>query len=112
MNKEHRVRVKFYSKENGGREKLPTDLLSSGKYRPHFVVDQNHRNIFQDEKKTAKVQYLGIAFLNQKSELKENQEIEDTVLALYSGVDYSSLTTGVTFTIREGGRIVGNGKIL
>lgn len=113
MNKEHRVKVKFYSKKNGGREKLPIDLLSSGKYRPHLVIgDPNQRNVIHNEMKIGKEEYLGITFVNQKTELKEEQEIEATISTLYSDIDYNSLTTGATFTIREGGKIVGNGKIL
>ncbi len=30
----------------------------------------------------------------------------------YPRVDYSALQTGVTFTVREGGRIVGHGVVV
>ncbi len=33
-------------------------------------------------------------------------------LMYYPRVDYSTLQTGVTFTVREGGRIVGHGVVV
>lgn len=113
MNKEMKVIVKFFAENNGGRVQLPEDLLSVGTYRPHFVVgnpDQikallNKNNIGNED-------YLGVVFTSQKGALKEEKEIEALVTTLYPEVDYSGLVSGATFTIREGQKIVGNGKVI
>ena len=108
MNEELNVKVKFFSEKNGGRTLLPEDLLSIGEYRPHFVAGD------PDQKTTNKTpeNYLGIAFISQDEPLKEEKEIKATVSKIYPEVDYSTLITGATFTIREGAKIVGNGSVL
>ncbi len=93
------VQVKFLSKDDGGREKLPN--LSCGTYRPHFVVVGRPKD-----------EYLGIQFISQQCELVPNQETIVTVQLMYSGVDYSPLEKGVTFKIMEGGNKVGVGSVL
>jgi hypothetical protein len=107
------VRVKFFSAANGGREQLPQDLLSSQIYRPHLVVgDPNQRRTLVNEKNEITEPYLGVTFVAQEGRLIAEQEIVAKIETIYSGVDYSSLKKGATFTIREGGAIVGNGEVL
>ena len=53
MTKIIQVKVKFFSKDNGGRKELPSDLLSTGKYRPHFIVgDPNQKSPILDQNNT------------------------------------------------------------
>jgi len=112
MKNELKVKVKFFSEENGGRKQLPKDLLSIGTYRPHFVVgDPEQKEAIVDENNTSQENYLGIAFISQVGDLKAEKEIEAVITAVYSEVVYSSLVSGTTFTIREGGNIVGNGRV-
>lgn len=113
MNKVLRVKVKFFSEANGGRHKLPEDLLSTGTYRPHFVVgNPAQKKAIVNENNIGQEVYLGVAFKSQESALKQEHEIEAVVTTIYPEVDYSSLVTGATFTIREGTKVVGNGKVL
>ena len=113
MDKELKVKVKFFSVENGGRQQLPEDLLAIGTYRPHFVVgDPEQQEAIVDKNNTSQENYLGVVFISQVGALKEGKEIEAVVTAVYPEVDYSSLVSGATFTIREGQNIVGNGKVM
>ena len=108
MNNELNVKVKFFSEENGGRTQLPKNLLSFGEYRPHFIIG----DLNQKATKKTPENYLGIVFISQKEPLIEEKEITAIVSTVYPDVDYSSLKTGITFTIREGAKIVGNGSVL
>src|SRR5687768_12114203 len=107
------VMVKFFSAANGGRKQLPQDLLSSRIYRPHLVVgDPNQRRPLVNEKNEITESYLGVTFVDQEKPLTAEQVITAKIETMYPGVDYSSLKKGATFTIREGGSIVGNGEVL
>ncbi len=69
-------------------------------YSPHFVVNGTS-------------DYLGVRFLNIPDNVKPNSMYEQRVALLYADtVDYSELTTGVDFEIREGGKTVGKGMVM
>ena len=113
MKKELNVKVKFFSKENSGREELPEDLLSIGTYRPHFVIgDPGQKKAVVNENNEGLEDYLGVVFISQEGALKKEKEIEAVVTMPYPETDYSNLINGVTFTIREGDKIIGNGKVI
>jgi len=113
MNKELKVKVKLFSEKNGGRHHIPKDLLSTGKYRPHLVVgDPNQKVAIVDENNVGTENYLGVTFVFQEGALEEEKEFNAIVATIYPDVDYSSLTKGATFTVREGHKIVGNGRVL
>ena len=97
------VRVKFYSPENGGRETLPPDLLSSGEYQPHFVLDK-----IVDDKEVC----LDICFISQLGDLIAEDEIVATIRTLAPDDDNSPLIKDTTFKIREDKHIVGEGTVL
>ncbi len=104
MSSELKVKVKFFSPQNGGRSELSENLLSNGVYRPHFVVIDINGNSPED--------YLGVAFIDQSDILISEKEVLATVVKMYDGVDYSKLTNGVNFTIREGEAIIGSGTVV
>lgn len=108
-----KIKVRVFSEANGGREQLPKDLLSSRSYRPHLVVgDPNQKRVLVDDKNQSTESYLGVTFVAQEEPLTAEIEIVAAIETPYSGVNYSSLKKGATFTIREGGSIVGNGEVL
>lgn len=77
------------------RERFPD--LNSGIYRPHIVINGT-------------TEYLGIEF--ESSNLKEfDREDKAIIRSLYNLDMYENLIPGVSFTIREGRKIVGKGKI-
>ena len=77
------------------REKFPD--LNSEIYRPHIVINGDN-------------EYLGIEF--ETSKLKEfDKEDKAIIRSLYNTDMYEKLIPGVLFTIREGRKIVGNGRV-
>lgn len=76
------------------------------------VGDPNQKQPLFDKENRPSEDYLGVEFVDQQEELIAEKEIIAEVETIYPNVDYSSLVKGTTFTIREGGSIVGNGKVL
>lgn len=92
---------------------LPSELLTSRNYRPHLVVgNSNQKTALVNEKYENMEDCLGVVFVSQDGPLIEEKDILAEIETLYPGVDYSKLVKGATFTIREGGSVVGNGEVL
>ena len=93
-----RARVTFLSTEAGGR--LPPIRSSGGlHYVPHVVVDDG--------------EYLGIRVSLSGSDLLPGETTELILEPLYLElVDYSALSVGTSFELREGPKVVGHGVIL
>ena len=106
-----RIRVRFLPEVEGGRRTLPSDLLSCGTYRPHIVVGEEMRALV-NEAGVSTEDYLGIVFIAQTEPLFAGQEIEAEITKAYPNVDYSLLTQGAMFTVREGASIVATGHVL
>ncbi len=57
--------------------------------------------------------YMGVSFLPRLESVSPGEPFTaELALMYYPNVDYSELVPGATFTIREGGKIVGTGKVL
>jgi len=122
--------VTFLSEQEGGRRTIPT--LSGGKYWPHIVVgDPNQRKAnfigrmmpveYADGSKgehwTDKYideEYLGVRFETGPENGKAGEQLIVTLLLPFWSDDpvYEKLHPNLTFTLREGGTIVGYGKML
>lgn len=90
------VAVTFLSSEQGGRSQKAND---SPRYRPHLVVGNPEQRVpLTDGSGTGIEDYLGVQFTGDGRELPR--------------VDYSALSAGATFTVREGGRVIGFGRVL
>jgi hypothetical protein len=105
------VTVTFLHPEDGGRA---TPAFDSPGYRPHVVGgDPEHRRAVVDEAGVATEHYLGVQFTGDGYEMLPGVEHEVRLDLVYSPtVDYSELRPGATFTIREGDRVVGVGRVL
>ncbi|MCA9077539.1 MAG: hypothetical protein KDA93_21115 [Planctomycetaceae bacterium] len=105
------ARVTFLSHAEGGRR---TCAFDSPDYRPHLVVgDPQQREALLDESGSLLEAYLGVQFLGNGNGLTPGVSHVVTLgLMYYLNVDYSGLSSGTTFTIREGGHIVGYGRVL
>ena len=103
--------VNFLHREDGGRL-LPA--CDSPSYRPHLVVENQAQGSASVRDNDAPAErYLGIQFTGDGREMLPGVEHEVRMDLLYSPkVDYSGLVRGATFTIREGGRTVGFGRVL
>ena len=66
-------------------------------YRPHVVVGDS--------------EYLGVQF-DLPSELRFDIEYVLNMYPLYKNVDYSPLVEGASFSIMEGGKKVGEGRVI
>ncbi len=87
--------------------------LSSRNYWPHFVVgepDQQAAILGPDN--TLVEEHLGVCVWAGPAELQPGQAAELDVALPYSPEIYAKLTPGATFTIREGSKIVGSGRVL
>jgi hypothetical protein len=92
-----RVEVVFLPTAAGGRRSLPSP--GSGQYMPHLVADGG-------------TEYLGVRFVaGPQPEFGVRSEFV-VALAYHPRVDYAALAPGATFTVREGPRVVGSGRVL
>lgn len=106
------AKVTFLTAEQGGRN-LPA--WNSRKYRPHVVVgDPTQRKAkVADDGRTLTEQYLGVHFDGDGEEMPQGKELEVSLrLSFYPATEYEQLARGATFTIREGAKIVGYGKVI
>ena len=103
--------VTFLPTSEGGRMTPPMSL-SDGRYRPHIVVrDPNQRQGVMVGKEIQET-YLGVIFLSGPDCVEFGKSIEAELgLLYYPHSRYESVVPGATFTIREGARIVGFGKV-
>jgi hypothetical protein len=103
--------VTFIPKAEGWRETIPT--LSGCVYRPHIVLgDPNQRQSIIDGNEI-KETYLGVAFKSSLSNVEFNKPCIAEIVFIYypQQAIYDSLVANATFTIREGARIVGFGRV-
>ena len=91
------VEVRFFSNVRKTFPLLAT--VNNVGYRPHFVVAGTE-------------EYLGVQFL--KSDLREFDQSGKAIVSLcfFESIDYSSLKPGVAFSIMEGPRAVGEGRVV
>lgn len=113
MNKLPRIEaeVTFLAESEGGR-KEPPQLLSGGQCRPHLVVgDPNQRQAVTIGNEIQET-YLGVAFVSGPSKIESGKSFPAELALMYwPHPMYESLVSGVTFTMREGARIVGYGRV-
>lgn len=101
--------VVFLPPEEGGRSQ-PLSSLQGCQYRPHLVVgDPGQGLAIVTEDNVLLEHYLGVAFFDGEG-FRWGEPLLAELVLMYEGVDYSALAQGATFTIREGGRIVGYGE--
>lgn len=105
------AKVIFLTEEQGGRTH---PAWNSRKYRPHVVVgDPTQRQVkTAEDGRTLTEQYLGVCFDGGGEEMPQGvEQLVSLLLAYYPAVEYEVLVTGATFTLREGGTIVGFGEV-
>jgi hypothetical protein len=105
--------VTFLTPEEGGRSKpLPSGGLSGDRYRPHVVIgDPTQRHAIIVEGKGVE-EYIGVAFSVGPEAPKAGIEMVVLLTAMYFPHPmYDKLKAGVTFTVREGARVVAFGNV-
>src|SRR5262245_47908792 len=100
------VEITFLPSDEGGRTNLSETMEG---YRPHFVVEDPGR----PQSEVSGDAWLGVQFLAAPSRWQFGVAQRTRVELLYfPSVDYRPLTSGREFTIREGARVVGRGRVI
>ena len=96
--------------DDGGRR---SPIYPSTNYWPHVVVgDPTQREAIVRDGNVCTEDYLGVAFLAGPEVIQPGDSCTVTMsLMYYPEVDYSRLRRGTTFTLREGGQIIGFGRV-
>jgi hypothetical protein len=96
-----------------GVEPFPPGVLDGLQYRPHIVVgDPNQREAIVGAGRVIAEEYLGVAFSSGPDRISLGHAIRVEMMLIYwPSLDYRKAVPGATFTLREGGRIVGQGRI-
>lgn len=107
------ARIAFLPPDEGGRLRLPTFRCEPW-YSPHIVIqDENVRAAIIDSDGRGREEYLGVQFIDGPVKYAHGEPAEFVLELLYHPrVSYESVVEGATFTVREGGRIVGSGRVL
>ena len=103
--------VTFIPAGEGGRVVPPRN---SNLYRPHLVIgDVSQRTpVLAKDGRTLLENYLGVCFTGNGEAFLPGESSEVTLqLSYHPEVSYDQLSEGATFTIREGGKIVGFGIV-
>jgi translation elongation factor EF-Tu-like GTPase len=101
MHKSSQIEVEmvFLTTAEGGRKRPPV-FTTPTNYRPHIVV-------------AGTTDYLGVIFEAAPEFVQAQVPFTATLgLLFYPKVDYPALVAGVEFTIREGARVVGTGRVI
>ncbi len=105
------VEATFLASEQGGRQLMPD--LGAGRYMPHLVVQPPGVRTAVVEGNHGVEDYLGIAFVAGPEPVIAGRSGHFTIELLYHpSVNYEPLQEGTTFTIREGGHVVGYGTVV
>jgi len=89
------VEVTFLAFDDGGRRNLPE---AWGSYMPHLTIGDG--------------EHLGVRFVSGPAPAPSIPARFILELMYHPRVCYDGLRPGVAFAVREGGRVVGNGRVL
>ena len=106
--------IVMLSPSEGGR-KHGIEINPEWRYMPHLAVDDRaNRKARTDASNQSLEHYMGVLFERALSVVDPKTGSGQYPLRLmyYPRVDYSTLRSGATFTVREGGRIVGHGVVV
>ena len=109
--------VVILSSEEGGRAAPLSAAAYQGRYRPHIVLQP--RNVRQakievrDGLRRVMDEYLGVAFWSGPDPIPISKPFTATMLLMYAPHPaYDPVAPGAEFTIREGAKVVGHGRVL
>ena len=107
------VELTFRPPSEGGRN-IPDGILTGYHYRPQIVIgpcDQEH--VANMEGYSVKETYFGVAFARGPNHIEPSCPVIAEAALLYSpALEYSAVIPEATFTLREGPRIVGYGRVI
>ena len=107
------VELTFLSPSEGGRQTAPPQIgRAPGRYRPHIVIgDPNQRKPIVVGNQCQET-YLGVIFVSGPNDVRVGEPIEaEAELMYYPLPEHDAVVPGATFTLREGSRVVGFGRV-
>ncbi len=108
------VDVVMLSASEGGRN-YPIQIDTNTRYMPHLAIDDRNNRIARTDANGHSIEhYMGVQFETALSCTDPSTGSGRYPLRLiyHPSVNYAALKPGATFTVREGGRIVGHGVVL
>ncbi|MFT3880592.1 MAG: Imm27 family immunity protein [Gemmatales bacterium] len=106
-----RATLTFLSQEQGGRVHPPG--LLTGQYMPHIVVQSSDVRSVKTVNGVCVEKYLGVRILSTSVEVVPLAPFQCSMELMYHPhVDYSAVQETATFTVREGGKVIGYGAVL
>jgi hypothetical protein len=106
--------VTFLTEDEGGRS-TGVPILSGNVYRPLLVVgDPNARTAVRGPDNPLTEDYLEPFFESGPADARLGEPLTVTIVLPFwsQSSAYAKLNAGVTFTLREGSKIVGHGTVL
>lgn len=106
--------ITFLTPDEGGRAApFPPEALSGDHYRTHIVIGPSEQRIaLVDDRGWGTEEYIGVAFHNGPPMPRLGTEMTVVVSLMYFPHRmYDKLTPDVTFTVREGPKVVAYGKV-
>ncbi len=106
--------IVMLSTDQGGRT-CGIQIDNEARYMPHLVVDDRaNRSAKRDENGVSTEHYMGVLFepAEDLTDSRTGSGRYPLRLMYHPQVDYKSLAVGTTFTVREGGSIVGHGVVI
>lgn len=102
------------SEENGRQNSFSPGALNGCKYRPHIVMgDPNQRIAIVEDGNKLIEEYLGVCFYQCPESVELGEKFTGLLkLPYYPELQYEKVVENASFTIREGGKIVGFGTVL
>ncbi len=105
------VDIVFLAPQQGGRQSVP--VLGTGAYRPHLVVQDRSVRRARMVGNAVDEHYLPVSFVNGPGQFNFGDAVKCVLrLDCFPEVQYEELTTGASFTVREGERIVAHGVVI
>ena len=103
--------------EEGGRSTPLLPVAYGGRYRPHIVIQSRETRQakieLRDDMRHIVDEYLGIAIWSGPDPIPISQPFTATLLLMYAEHPaYGHVVPGAEFTVREGPKIIGHGRVL
>jgi hypothetical protein len=109
--------IVILSSDEGGRATPLLPVAYGGQYRPHIVLQSRETRQAKIELRNGVQhvvdEYLGVAFWSGPDPIPISQPFTATLFLMYSEHPaYGRVVPGAEFTLREGPKIIGHGRVL
>ena len=108
------VDITMLDATEGGRQR-GISIDDATNYMPHLAIDDRSNRVARTDESNVSLEHcMGVLFRPaiSISDVATGSGRYPLTPMYYPRVDYSTLVAGATFTVREGGRIVGHGVVI